>query len=521
MVTTVSVVVLGSGDEHQLGGLVSSLDAQTLPWSTFELVVVDDQHGPPASRLTTLAQRRPNVRVVAGGDGDTSWLDSCAGAQILVVQAGDLLFPEALEKLTTFATAHALDVLAARVVQSGATPGPLLTADRYHLDRSEVEAVLGSALLGGAALLVQRRLIGADGALRLDDVASVGVLATYPALLRSGPAAAAESATGLRQERGDVRWVGTALEISAAGLFGVTADIPTETDGAAWSAVVRDVTSQLAYLLPCHGQLAAGVDEGSPAWAVSVELDLVTAAAGSPLPAGVWEVDLCVTTSQSAWAPCTLQAELPSAAVLNGLFVVPASSGSGTLRIDVGGTCSPVVVGAAPEDLTVVESAAGSLMTWRLPKVAATGDSTTSGVVALGSFRLPAVLRADADGVRIEAYLSGLAGSSPLSAQFGTVLLKPTGLDIAIAADGEMSAVPSAPRQPAPAPKAKPKPKKKAPTKKALTKKAPAPVAPKPLTRVQHLRRALPASVSPLVDALARQPVARRLYRRAAGLTRR
>jgi hypothetical protein len=94
--------------------------------------------------------------------------------------------------------------------------------------------------------------------------------------------------------------------------------------------------------------------------------------------------------------------------------------------------------------------------------------------------------------VRLECWLTGLAGSSPLSAAFGAPAA-PIGLTLDIGETGGMSVRTTPPKRPA-------KPR------------AVSGGAPRSQALVARVRRAVPAPLEPGVRRLRRLPLARRVY---------
>jgi hypothetical protein len=111
----------------------------------------------------------------------------------------------------------------------------------------------------------------------------------------------------------------------------------------------------------------------------------------------------------------------------------------------------------------------------------------------------------------LTAFVSGLAGTTPILAEFGRSGMQPTGLSLEISGVGQMSIVAT---PPPPAKKPATSAPKDRPTKRKRRKKR---RATGPLAR---LRRAVPAPLEPGVRAISRHPLARRVYRRLTGLAR-
>ena len=240
-----------------------------------------------------------------------------------------------------------------------------------------------------------------------------------------------------------------------------------------------------------------------------------TPAEGQPLAAGTWRVDLVLaaegetgTAAPVPWAPCP-------PALVGGTAVVPApatTAGSPpSLTLDVGPMAHPLLSGLDPAEATVTESVVGSELVLDLPQLHVFGSDGLDGSIALGKMRLPARLRVRDARAQLVALVSGLAGQSALSAQFGPGPLRATGLSLQINGVGAMSVIktpPPAPKPPGAKPASTPKPVAKA--KKRRKRK----VEPPRTGLAADLRRAVPAPLEPVVKRLAAMPAARRLYRR-------
>jgi len=125
----VTVVVPTYRSTEHLDALVASLDAQTLPQSEFEVLLIDD--GSPddtPSRLDAIARRRENYRVIRLPP--SGWpsrprnvgIDEAAGAYIVFVDHDDRLFPDALRAACALADRTGADVLDGKESKSD-TPG--------------------------------------------------------------------------------------------------------------------------------------------------------------------------------------------------------------------------------------------------------------------------------------------------------------------------------------------------------------------------------------------------------------
>jgi hypothetical protein len=267
--------------------------------------------------------------------------------------------------------------------------------------------------------------------------------------------------------------------------------------------------------------------EGSTRFVARAVVDVAEAAAGEPLTEGVWQVlvRLVGTGSRSAVTVAVPACTVPGG-VVDGI-PIGVFAADGQLRLDVGAR-QHGLLGApfTPDRATITESARGALLSIADPNLVVRGDAALPGALFLGSFRLPAVLRSAESGVRLECYVSGLAGVSKLQAQVGRAQRQPLGLQLRIAATGEMSIEPAAPDRPAAKRSAAKRPAgKQSPVKKPG---APKPAARKPTAKnsarhqknravkQQRNRRIVdrvPGPLRPVARSAARSPVLQRAYR--------
>jgi glycosyltransferase involved in cell wall biosynthesis len=122
----VSVIVpTYCSDGAGLARVVSSLDAQSLPRESFEVLFVDD--GSPddtVQRLLEIASTRPFVRVTS--IDNSGWpsrprnvgLRMARGEYVVFMDHDDILFSDALADALGFARAHGLDALSAKEVKT-------------------------------------------------------------------------------------------------------------------------------------------------------------------------------------------------------------------------------------------------------------------------------------------------------------------------------------------------------------------------------------------------------------------
>ncbi len=531
MAVAVSVVVIARDFRSELDQLIESLDHQSLPTDAFEVVVVDTgSTDGTLERLQKMVTRRPNVTLVeANGSGDvqpTVPLEHCRGEYVLRLQPSQILFPEALERMHAEAVRDDLEALSSRVCETASAVPDLWTADDPRVDPRSV-----ATALAGPAVLMRRSLLdlAADPHTdRLAESTRVGVLSSYPALLQPADPTDAPAGTVLSVDVPVVSWNEGRLQLSVAGSIS-TADGESDLGSARPAALVRETHTGQSFWL---GSGEPGRLSADGRWNLTLDVDLRTVAVGGDLPEGVWEIDVqLVGVGDLVVAPVVLPWTEASAAVLGSLMVVPAPSGPVSWQLDVGPTTWPLVATPDPANATVTETAVGSLLVLALPELHVSGSTVIEGALGLEALRLPAKLITDGTSARVEAYVSGLEGAPRIGTQFGVGAYKQTGLRLEIAHIGEMvvarvpAPAPKPAAAPAPPPAAVTKPAvKKAPAKKTPAKKAtPAKVAKKkpaakPLTRVQHLRRALPSRLDPVARKISKNPLARQVYRKIANL---
>jgi hypothetical protein len=478
MPCAMSVIVRIERSGGWLTRLIASLDAQTLPAAAFEVVLELDGPGTAvAQRLEELAGRRPNVRVTAaGGAGDLA-----AGEWLLDLGHHlNRLKPElphdALERLVAFGAEHHLDVVLGRIAER--TAG--LTPDLFTDDRPEYS---GSAAPEAPGVASARRRAPADAP-------RTGVLGGSPVLLVDA-LHAPEDATTVRVSTSAAQWSEGRLVVSAEGKL---SNPPAEAR-VIFSVLSRTDGSE--YWLPTRSQEIA---EGR--FSASAEFDVRSAASGEPLPDGSWQIRVGAHGPASGWARrVAVPPTSVAPGIVDGLLVVPVSA-EGALTVDVGARRASPVGRVDVADVSIVDSARGTELTASLPAVAVAGESRTPGFVVLDSLKVPGVLIAEAGRARLQAYVSGLAGTVPLKTQFGAGGATPTGLSLKITPIGTMSVVPT------------PKPAAKAPAAGRSARAVPARHRPPVLTR---LRRKVPNRMEPAVAALSHNETARRVYRRLIG----
>lgn len=478
----VSVLVATLNPGSALPGFVRSVDAQSLPVTEFELVVVDASSDGSTARLQQLAGRRPNVTVLTADAGETETdriraaLQRATGEYVLVVSQRQRLAPRALELLLDRARRSEADLALGRVVTRAGSGCAVLSDDADRLDVSEVD-------LTDCLAMVRRSLPAArpdPGATLLDLAALAGEAGTvssvgrYAIAIQDGTPSAPGKDVSL--EPPTYQWGDGLLHLSV----GVRAAEPVSPALRAWLVLTHGL-AEIA--LPATTEPD---EQDRTTLTASAHLDPRTAEAGHPLDDGPWELRL-----RLAWPGREVTVPLgpgpARSAVLAGRPYVVRRTDHG-LQLDAGATRSSVIGPVPMSRASVAEAAHGTLVVLDYPVVHVHGDAVLEARLLLDGFRLPARLVCGDGHARLEAYASSLAGTNNVSVLAGGGKPVPTGLRLRVDGTGRMTL------EKAPAPK---------PTPKAGS-----------VPLVQRLRRRLPGALDPTLRRLARVPVLRQAYRR-------
>jgi hypothetical protein len=498
----VAVLVPIDAQASGLAGLVRALDAQTLQPTQFEVILVGSQLAESAqARLTELARRRPNVRVVIGSLADAVRQSSAEWVTVLSVRDISLR-AGSLQRLVERGEATGSDVVLGRVdLSDGRELDDVLARDS--------EKVTVPPATASAALVLQRHPLAAAQGVITDEASaelvltaasSVATLGSYQCLSRTW-GGRDRLPTHISIDSVMASWQHEVLVVELRGT------VKAGTQGEVLAAA-RAVVSNDDHWLPTVGAISA--DGG---FSATVRLDPASAADGAPLADGRWVLTVGVhgdAPGRSGRRRVPYVHGLHNA-VIAGRPVV-AEPGGPSLVLDAGATKSSIIGRVSPGDVAIEETHRGTLLRAQLPRVDSWDTEPAEGQILLDKFALPARITHLDDATQLQCYLSGLAGRTHLSSRFGRATASME-LELEISATGEMTVQ----RQETPvvAKKSRPPVKKLAPAKKAAAKKAtPAPRR----GAVQRLRRALPARLDPAVERISRNSTVRRLYRRAAGL---
>ena len=513
MPRSLSVLVVTRDPGAALAELVAGWDGQSAPSSEFEVVVADaGSTDGSAARLRQLAERRPNVVVLDLPAGSTEHelvaeaLTVTSGEYVLALDQDSRLAPRAVELLLRQAGRTQADVVLGR--RSGTGSGSaLLPADEDRIDPARAVAALPAS-----AAAVRRGLLDgvADPAAAL--LAPTGLLAAAETAVAAvgsslvvAPADADEAEFAPKPESVEVRWAQGRLEVEAqlGGSAGPAAPRAWLVAAAAGGLAEVAVPAEVEAVEPVDPDANGGtpVDEGR--WRLRARLDPATADAGTALVDGVWNLRLRLAGADGEATSVLPPVRVPNAVLDGRPITVPAPEAG--LQLDLGATRGSVVNRVAPEQASVTESRAGSLLTLDYPDLHVHGDSRLPASLRLDTFGLVARFVAEDGRARLECFVTGLAGTSAISVLVGSGRPTATGLNLDIDGTGRMSLRPTP--KPEPKPAATP-----APAAARPAANPPASSGPRPL--VQRLRRLTPAAAEPAVRYLASVGPLRDAYRR-------
>jgi poly(ribitol-phosphate) beta-N-acetylglucosaminyltransferase len=175
----VSVVVPVYNPGEHINDLIRSLDEQSMPKDSFEVIFVDDGSTDGTGELLDeLAQTRPNrvVRHIPNsrwpGKPRNVGLDLARGEYVAFVDHDDYLGTHGLEKVYAFAKKHDSDVVIAREVGVGRNIGWFMfarTVPNARLGRHPVLRLLTPHKVYRRALLQEHGIRFPEGKVRLED----------------------------------------------------------------------------------------------------------------------------------------------------------------------------------------------------------------------------------------------------------------------------------------------------------------------------------------------------------------
>jgi len=411
-------------------GLLSSLDRQSLPVDDFEVLVGDDERDPVlTAKLEDLVAHRTNltrVPVPTATDLAATLLDRASGEYVLALPPDRALTPKALAKLCDRADATGAQICLGLTGRAGSRPTTLpaspeqLAAPAAGLRRraSADAEQIGADLAGADA--------SAEGAAA---VASTLCFVDGPAPERDTPVEP-DSAIHARATR--VAWSDGVLEVD------ITLTEPSDDVRA---SIYSDLTG-VEWPLP-----EVQVDGSS----FTLRIDPASVPGPGALPEGTWWPSLRIGGSAAVLVR-TRSVKAHGATVRERTVVSFARDKR--LGIDVGGHTQQPVRHLDPEATTVVEDSRGSLLTSRLTNLDLAPGARLTGQLRLGT--MPVVAWVEHQGGTepvLQAWVSGLAGESPLLTRFGPASFARTGTRLVIDGVGTMTVLsnPRPAKTPAPA----------------------------------------------------------------------
>jgi hypothetical protein len=512
-----SVIVPLAVDSSPIDALVRSVDEQSLKYEEFEVLFADCGASPAAvKRLHRLVECRPNMHIVetrssSAGAALADCLQQARGEYVLFLSPDDQPYPSALEKIHGFGHAHQVDIVIGRRSLGGAQalpvgllrndprfgsdPDPSLSVPSYrreYVSRLDVQ-VSGSSL---EEALSQLRVAA------MEATEAVGVLTDYPCLQSRDDARTGGSGRPvvLALHKPSLQWHENALHVTVRGDIRPATPVadPLAVSDTIAAVVLRHGRSGVERLVPVESKV---VDASNGIVEYSYQISLKSPQ-DEPLGPGQWTMELHTGGPGLACA-----ATVPSGgrhlAVMDGNLFSCAGS-AGRLVLEVGSprqSIGPI----RPRNVRVHESAQGTRLSASLPAVFAQGIESVQGSISLGQLVIPAKIVVRDGQARLEAFVSGLAGTYALSTQFGRGGPSPTGLELVVTGTGEMSV------------------RRRAKRKRAATPDRRAGRGPKAVrdtagpNALHALRRRVPSKFEPAVRTLARRSMVRRVYQRVGG----
>lgn len=435
MPPAVSVITVVDEDLSSFRTLLTSLDLQSLPTDQFELVVADG--GLPddvRSVLDTIARCRPNVRTVAGTSGSIlgAALDAASGIYVLAVDVTDELRPQALARLHDEAVRTGSEaVVGKRIHPDGDANGWRVLTRDGPVDPDSVSQLSGLPVLVARHAAPAESRSSRDFAARaVENAEAPTVLASYSCIIgdRTEEPAAATSTALSASAPTEATWSDGALTLSVA----LNAHPGLDADDLMAFVRSRETGEEWPITLSAS-HADATID-------ITMTVDPATAAMGEPLAQGRWRVVLRDRAeSASSDFPIAAPAERVLPGIVDGRVVIAFRTRSGDLDLDVGGTRRSALTRVDPAHCVIGEDARGTLLTVHIPVGTVRGNASLDGRLRLGSFPIKARIVTDGQEARLESWLTGLAGTSELSTDFGSAKPVPMGLTLEISGTGEMS----------------------------------------------------------------------------------
>jgi hypothetical protein len=404
-------------------GLLSSLDRQSLSADEFEVLIGDDERDPDlTSRIEDLVAHRTNlarVPVAAGSDVASTLLDRASGEYVVALPPDRALTPNALAELCDRADATGASICLGLTGRAGSRPERLPASPDQPSGPSAGLRRRASA----SAEQIGADLAGADAA--TEGAAALPTTLCFvdgPAPDRRTPI---ETDRSVRARSTRVAWSDGVLEVDVK---------LTEPADDVQVSLYSDRTG-IEWPLP-----EVQVDGSS----FTLRIDPASVPGPGLLPEGTWWPSLRIG-GRAAIQVRARSGKAHGASVRERTVVSFARDKR--LAIDVGGLTQQPVRHLDPATSTVVEDSRGSLLTSRVTNLDLAPGRRLTGELRLGTMPVVAwVEHRDDAGPVLQAWVSGLAGESPLFTRFGPGPFAPTGTRLIIDGVGTMTvaAIPQA-----------------------------------------------------------------------------
>lgn len=410
-------------DDHGLVETIRALDLQTLGRTDYRVVLVPTSTDDTLlARLQLLERRRPHVTLAGRsstvGRAMLEAMQAHAADVVVPVRLGTRLMPEALARLAQASTGHAVVGRRSGTDSFLPAPGPLTDLVPWAVvaasgDRAvdAAEAAADAADAGAWVIRWQRAVLDAD--------AEAHQLVDRP--MARGDQLARESLVEVPDSR--LAWDGAriTLEVHLGGL--------TDLDEATFFLHAADSGEEHPFPAALTQRDQHVVLEGA--------LDLASVSGGE-LPDGEWLVGFDVRSG--GWRG---RGRVPNTEIEPGLVrgrPVLRSLRRRYLALQVGAV-KRNFIDADPRSAEIVESVRGTRLRLPLRHLHVAETEAVSGQVLLGGLAVAAEIVSTPGGARLEAWLSGLAGTYDLGARFGHRRPVPTGLTLEVDGVGRMRLV--------------------------------------------------------------------------------
>lgn len=407
--------------------VLSSLDHHTLAPGEVEVLVADDGRSPELTRhLDDLVAHRvgwTRVPVDEGQDVVAVLLDRAAGEHVVVVPAGRVITPTALERLSAAADDAGADLAWGLTARAGERPArvhdpasrPVGPAGRLHRrlagDPTTLTGLLAADLAGTA-------LADDSGAAVSDAVCFVDHGPHTPDRQPAEP-----SQPGAVAEARSVTWT--------AGVVEIVVDVRPRSEDL--RATVHDRATGVEWPVP-----DVQAEHAADRTTLTIRIDPDAVAGVGALADGTWWPSVRTGPGPEGALLLAIGARKARGGTFRSRPVVSFADDR-RLGLDVGGHSRQPVRRLDPPRMTVVEDSRGSLLTAPVRNVDLPAGTPVRGQLRLGSMPVPATLEHDGDDVVLRAFVSGLAGSSDLAVRFTPASFASTGTRLVIDGAGAMS----------------------------------------------------------------------------------